>query len=361
MPIIFSQNRRAVDHKCHRARYWYTLFDGRGVVAKDEAQALTFGDVVHQAIATLHRGATPLDAVVAEVRSRLSLMPPGRSASEFLALGEGLVRGYHRAILPRLLQDYEVVLVEARTLYTYGDTILLSIPDLVLRRKSDRSLWYIEYKTTGDIGKKWFEQWEKSVQLMAGVKGVEEQIGEDVQGCIVQAFYKGRWDYKAQAQSSPFIYYWEKEGKRVPERPDKWAGWARVPVWEEIGSEAWGAEMPLASVVAQFPQTPPIFPNRGLMENWLRQSAIREQTISNVAQVLAHGIGGLSLSKGLREEMMDSVFPQDFNHCTPSWGYPCDYCDACWLPHVGRDPVGSGLYVWREKGPVEQEQEKLSA
>jgi hypothetical protein len=153
-----------------------------------------------------------------------------------------------------------------------------------------------------------------------------------VQGLYKGSMYKTSW-------SSPLVYLWRKPGgpggedEIMAERPERWAGWKREPVWEVMGIKAWVEALPESILAESFPRTEPIFLNQELIDAFLRQTVFRERVIR---QAMTEPCD------------MDAVFPQCFGQCEGAYGSPCEYVDACWLPHIGEDPLRSGLYRERQ-------------
>lgn len=348
----YTRSHRVRDEVCPRSRYWWSVYGGRGIERDGEAFELSFGTLVHTALAGLMdpAGGQSLDELVSNGVESLGILLAGRdelTQREYQTLFEAFVRGFARVVRPRLLEQYEVVSIEREFTRDQGEGIRVGVkPDLILRRKFDGTLWYVEYKTTGNVKKEWLESWNTSVQLMAGAMLAGETLGEPVEGCIIQGLYKG---YKYQGElRTPLVYRWRKPGlpgetdEIVAERPTRWAGWHREGLWEgEGGVAAWIEQMPEEVLLGQFPQTPPIFLNKELVETWLRQSAIREGEIDAVQR-------GFDAGQEMAPETLDRTFPQYFSQCKSTWGRGCDFFDCCWFPHIGADPIGSGLYRERQ-------------
>lgn len=348
----YSRSHRTTDDRCRRARYWWGHYGGRGIEAVSGKYEPAFGTAVHAGLGALYLGKTLEEAVreaVDPVRALLADSDgegePSQHLHEQLTLAEMLVRGYQRLILPSDLEQYDVVAVEREFAYPHDGLVLGAKPDLILRRKFDGGLVYREFKTSKLNGQRYFESFQKSPQLMAGGLVVEATLGEPIVECQVQALYKG-YEYEGN-WSSALVYGWVKAGQPglIPDeyagkRPKSWKGWSKVPVWE-FGPERWLECCPQEELSAQFPLSPPIYPDQEQVQTWIRQNALREQEIRGALQRMER-------QPSMRQLLMDQVFPQNFDACSPPIGFGCQFCDACWLKHVGEDPVGSGLYRWRE-------------
>jgi hypothetical protein len=107
-------------------------------------------------------------------------------------------------------------------------------------------------------------------------------------------------------------------------------GFKRTPTWAMAGGvKSWVNNMPENILANQFPLTPRIFVDNALVESFFKQRLNREEEIT--------GFFG--------NEDLDRVFPQKFDQCQPSFGYPCQFKKLC-FGHV-EDPLKEG-FVWRE-------------
>src|SRR3990167_7465798 len=126
-PIIFHRSGSVTDWLCPRKRYWNYEHEGRGITPPETQLELYLGTLIHDGVA----------AMVHDV------------ANEQCALAEGLLRGFHRAVWPRICADYpEVVMCEKEMTYPYTidgqELLFLSKPDLV-RRDKEGNLWVFEW------------------------------------------------------------------------------------------------------------------------------------------------------------------------------------------------------------------------
>ena len=80
-----------------------------------------------------------------------------------------------------------------------------------------------------------------------------------------------------------------------------------------------------------YPQTQPLFLNRTLMEQVVPQIVAREHIINKRTRT---------------EETRDAQFPMHITQCETGYGR-CQYFDACHVPVIHKDPIGSGSYVQR--------------
>lgn len=268
----------------------------------------------------------------------------GERLEEQVCLLEGMLRGWARLVLPRILAEYDVVRVEGEVIYDFLGCRLGAKPDVLLRRRGDGTLWYVEWKTTSTLTPEYFQSWTKAVQLHAGALGVSRSLGEDIAGAIVFALYKGFWSKQRGRQESIFCHGYGARGA-APENVELEytyrAGLIKYPI---LDVKKWVEEMPLDVLEAQFGDTGPVFLDERLCESWLRQTSLREAEIDRALDLLY----GDNPTGDHDQEVLDRYFPQNFDECTPTWGSKCDFCDFCHVKAVGERPLESGIYVLRE-------------
>jgi hypothetical protein len=343
-----DRSRIEADWKCNRRRYWNTeyLAPGAqypGIVKVEDATALIFGTAMHNALAGSMLQTTP-DSVLYnllhdELTKGLHYLPE-QKRQELVYLGLGLFWAYVKVIKPRILANYEVQAIEREVSFElYTDKEFMCRPDLILSRKSDGTNWYPDYKTTIFKTKQWVDSWEYASQLGLGCHAVEDSLGIKMEGSMVIGLYKGYRD-KNGLTRSPFTwaYHIPENGKWTP---DYIRGWDLDGLWNyEPGLQHWVENvLTEETLLDQFPIAEEIAFHRDRLEDLLRQQTSREHAIDSFHAV-KHGNGG--------KVLMASVFPQNFTSCIPGMGPACPYVDACHIPSVGEDPVGSRLYVVRE-------------
>jgi len=314
-----------------------------------------------------------------------------RTIAEQAALIEAFGWAFHRARLPRLLEEYELVDVE-REEYTLlsGDVGLQSRCDAVLRRKVDQRLFVYNLKTSSSPDKRWKEQWEVDQQLMTETLAVERRLGEQVYGVVIDGFHKGArvevwWDSlkevrdgsgfdkgeKWQAQRSRLLYGYKCQD--IPGRPVLYdfegttrKGWGKFAVWEEetfpysfnsgeqVTSpiEYWLHWLPIEQLEACFITLPPIMRAQEHVEAKVRQivrgeQRIRESRGTMSARLQLYGTANVFVA-------LDEHYPQNEHSCT----YPnkCPMYRLCWEPGASADPVSAG-YIPRTDNHPEPEVE----
>jgi hypothetical protein len=381
---LIDRTRTVADWKCSRARYWGYEHNGRGVVKGSMSLALDEGILVHDALATIaHLTLNELPIDIDEIAetaqkdlySRLVeaagpiVMPDAiEYAQEQSILIEGLIRGFYKFMWPKLMLMYpEIVCVEqemeypldqcpscggAGTVRSENDEaiecsmckgagvnfVFMTKPDLIME-SPEGELVYIEYKTTSSKKAEWVNSWETAVQLHSSVKATEYSLGKLPSAVQILGLYKGYTSYGKQ--SSPFCYAYKKSGN-PPFTQDQVAyeykaGFKRYPTWElDGGLKKWVDEMPDEVLANQFPLTPQIYVNEDLVASFFKQRLSRERTIK-------YGINMLEKAQTneAREAIMDDIFPQKFDSCSPSYGWGCQYRKLCF----GRanDPLEEGF------------------
>lgn len=240
---------------CKRARYreYHSGPTGYGIRRKAQSLPLVTGTAIHELLAGILKehtaekvDATAVAALIAlqagkyerrcERRGFLEL--PGvdeeaqaevkRVVREQSALIQAMGWALHLAWIPALLEEWEPIWIEQELELPIDDqTILMSKPDLLLRRRIDSSLAQFEAKTVGgwmDLPG-WRKQWEDSVQLTLQKMAIEHALKEPVSFAYVFAMDKGRrMAEKSTAiikQFSPFLYAYHKEAN-PPFQEEDW-------------------------------------------------------------------------------------------------------------------------------------------
>jgi hypothetical protein len=348
---LYDRSRVTTDWQCPRKRWWQYEYDGKGIVNGNTNLELYLGTTVHDGLAAIATqylaGTVDIDAIALAGRKQMMDSLMGTSevfiqeeynfACEQGALVEGLVRGFYRAVWPRLMAQYpDIRLVEAEMHYDHDGLRFMSKPDLVLG-DVEGNLWYVEYKTTANKKEGWINSWNTAIQLHSTIRAIEATLNEKVTGVIVQGLYKGYESYGKQ--SSPFCYAYQRKGT-PPFSKDEVsyeykAGFKRYPAWEMVGGvKTWVEGMPDSVLADQFPQTPPIFVKDSLVDSFFTQRAWREKEIDFAVKMTE---GDPEAQAG----MLEVTFPQKFDQCISFWGAKCPYTKLC-HGHVG-EPLREGF------------------
>lgn len=351
---LCDRSRITKDWKCPRARYFNYEYQGRGLVKGTSSLPLFLGTSVHDGlavIAKLYQQGEPVDidviadTVAIQVRQQLLDDTEGEvGATDFAyeqgALTEGLVRGYYAHIWPKLIAQYpKVIAVEEEMKFTLDSDIeFMSKPDLIL--EDPEGEWhYIEYKTTSSKKDDWIRSWDTAVQLHSTIKSVEQTLGRAPVDVTIIGLYKGYASYGKQ--NSPMCYAYKRNGNPPFTQDDTVyeyrAGYKRYPTWELPGGvKSWVAGMPEQTLAEQFPQTPPIFISNDLVDAFFAQTRIREHEIQRAMALLEEGNGG-----EIDDQLLNACFPQQFDACSPAWGFACEYQRLCFSRTV--DPLSEGF------------------
>jgi hypothetical protein len=354
--IVFDRSRAVCDWRCPRKFFLEYKYDGKGIVPVSTQLELYLGTALHDALAVIANnhihGGVDIDLIASTAQQQVveALSPQSGEiedltfAKEQASLIEGLVRGFHKHIWPRLLTEYpEIVAIEQEVTYPIDDSLIfMSRPDLIVANPAG-DLFYWEYKSTSSKKAEWINSWQTAVQLHSTCKAVEATLGRKVKGVIIQGLFKGFQSYNKQ--SSCFCYCYRKEG--VPPflkeqiNYEYKAGFKRYPVWElEGGTKKWVDEMPEAILADQFPQSPPIFISDKLVNRFFAQQSMRQREIELACQMLESAEGEA------KDAILDCAFEQHFSECTPSFGKPCGYRKICHGEVV--DPLKEG---WEYRTP----------
>jgi hypothetical protein len=346
--LVYDRSRTTTDWDCPRKRYWGYEYSGSGIRPEADAVELFTGTVTHTGLSSIALGNGDIDTIATTAYKAIFAYhaPDGfdspeevlTHAYEQATLVEGLLRGFAKHVWPKLMTTYEVVTCEEEMFYIHdqhgegtldGHFVMMVKPDLVLRHRESRKLYYYEYKTTGTKKENWVNAWDDAIQVHSTMAAIEQSLGEPVEACIVQGLYKGYESYGKL--SSPFVYAYYKKGDPPFTKPEfaheYKPGFRRSPTWEmEGGIKKWIETMPGNVLAEQFPQTPPIFVKADILINYFQQRAMRELEIMMAKQMLAAGVA--------ESLVLNGTFPQRFDRCKPPYGNakPCQFrllCHGC--------------------------------
>lgn len=338
---FLDRSRMEADWECPRLRYLNYEIGGRGVQPKGTAFDLEFGTIVHDGIEAAVQGKTA--NTVQRVMELVKLQGGEEwEQKQWAGIGFGLVAGFMRSVWPKLMEQYELVSVEREVgIQLTEDLLFQARPDLLLRNKSTKLLWYFELKTAGNIDMQWCKSWERAPQVHLGALACERELGESLAGVVVVGLYKGRKSYGKQSSPLAWGYRTEDMPGIVPPQfsyeEQRRKGWEKFLAFDHPGGiEAWVANMPEELLAKQFVLTEPIFLRRDVTDRLIAQALHREQEIAAAMQ------------GELTQDVVDRVFPQHFSSCAPAFGHGCKLVDACWIPWVAKNPLASGMFEWRE-------------
>lgn len=165
---MFYTSRSAIEcyQECPRRRWWNYLYDGTGIVPIRKAVPLVTGGAVHVGAEALLKGieleqsirfaANEYTIEIGRYKDRLSRELNANEEyvyEEQIALSEALVRLFAMAILPGLLQQYNVLDVEREESRYLGRGVMLEGRiDAVLEDKQDKNILVLNLKTSRTVG-----------------------------------------------------------------------------------------------------------------------------------------------------------------------------------------------------------------
>lgn len=396
-PIYVDRSRYLDGQNCQRLRALaYETSNGegqpKGWVPAKRRHYYEVGSTLHNALENVAQGADPVvegeriwaftenpDAL--DWGSGESSLPPDLKAREAATWIEAAMWVWVLERLPYFKKEFEVVAVEQELQMPLGElacscwdeevgnvrrlcplcggqsgdtgnrhagyrpVIWLSRPDMILRRKSDGSLFVLDFKSSG------FKEDASSIDLTlqhkvlvyAQIAAVEHAYGEPVTGYLYEGFYKGqnredkRLGFKRRYSPLAWAYCSPGDGlSRASVDAENWRlGTARLlkdlPGWtiKDYVAECLTPEQRQAQLMYSAES---IGANPAQVERW------KAQVLYEEAKWQAWHAAGAALD----------VIPQNDDHCMRYRGEPCSYLSACWDEAVRVDPVGSGKYTARE-------------
>jgi hypothetical protein len=233
--------------------------------------------------------------------------------------------------------------------------------DAVLRRKIDRVLFILEFKSVASPSDGWIQQWEHNSQMLANTRAIETLLKEPVGGVLIEGIVKGRRAVD-KAAMSPFrgsliqqnvlCYGYRTRDKTTgAEIYDlTWSARAeKFATWEVMSIEKWLDHFTPADLEALFVLVPPIRPMTRDLERWERQTVAQERRIQEDVGDVAAAVEAAAHygDVDLIDVALDEKFPQNHNNCYRYFGHPCAFERLCFNQQVSDDPLGSGIYMVR--------------
>lgn len=364
-PIYVDRSRYLDGQNCQRLRaLTYETSNGpgqpRGWVPAKRKHYYEVGSTLHEALEAVAQGSDP-EVVAARVWAFTenmdaldwgngeSSLPPDLKAREAATWIEAAMWCWVIERLPWITKEFEIVSVEQELqmpLGMVGDkpVIWLSRPDMILRRRSDRSLFVMDFKSSG------FKEDASSIDLTlqhkvlvyAQIAAVEHALGEPVTGYLYEGFYKGqnreekRLGFKRRYSPLAWAYSSPGDGlSKVAVDAENWRlGTARLlkdlTGWtiKDYVAECLTSEQRQGQLMYSAES---IGANPAQVERW------KKQVLAEEAKWQAWHAAGANL---------DST-PQNDDHCMRYRGEPCSYLSACCDESTRVDPVGSGKYCAR--------------
>lgn len=359
MPTLTDRSRMAAMFDCPRLRWNRYHAEGTGLTAKSEKLALVAGNWLHQGIESLF-GGEGIDRAIEVAHDRWwELVESCQDTPHFVpeqrALLEGLLRCWAIERLPKIREEFDLVLAEQELIWPMAPDIhdMLRV-DALLRRRSGGGLYYLEVKSTSTGGDRWAASWQRHSQLLANVQAIEETLGERCEGVMIEGIVKGRRAkdrdsrspmFEEKVQQSPLCYMWinEATGEESAEY-QRAKDWRKVPTWEHLPIAEWVSKLSPEVRAKQFSPVPPITPQRAQLVRFRRQAVAQERLVAQAIEWLG---SEEARDPERREFIMDTCFPLNDNHCRRFLDYPCEFEALCFTPEIEADPLGSGLYERR--------------
>ena len=216
-----------------------------------------------------------------------------------------------------------------------------SKPDMILRRKRDKALFVLDFKSSGQkhSGADLEKQFQHSTLVQAQMASVEYAFSEDCLGFIYQGIYKGYRERKVnkilgyKRQVSPLVYAYcdttIADGLSKPVTShDNWrTGPPKLLADLPMSIREYVLSLPQEVKEAQFMLTAaPIGFDPAKVKQWRDEVWAEER----------------------RWVTPTAPFPSNDNHCFRyGVNHSCMYLSCCYSANVKADPLGSGLYVPR--------------
>lgn len=246
------------------------------------------------------------------------------------ALSTALLLGWIRSRWPAFKARYEILSVEKEVRVVLAPGIVLAArADATVRDRITGRVVVYNWKTTGE--KKDFPlKWECEVQAWTEALAMQDDIGEIVDGCIFEGFYKGGV-YNGESTSPLLRGYRGADGDLFWESGK---GRTKFAAWSSIGLDTWiGSILPLEVISDQYLRSELVAKNDDVVRGWLRQLAIRETNIDRL------------LSSDATEGDRLDFFEQNWSSFNCTY---CPYKPVCKMEMTVEDLLGLGLLRERE-------------
>ena len=259
---ITDRSRIVTREECERKRYLNYDLDvlGQPVGIQRRAASLPLlnGTEIHEAHAKVLEG-HHIDSTVGEMRERYEQAINERGVytsdnvdhlmSEQMALLEAMLRAFTRLWLPRILADYDIVNVEKSHDWQLAPGLVQKLRfDTMLRRKADKRLVILDWKSMRYPSEAWSLKLERSRQTSLYTQAAEELYGEPVEIGYV-GMVKGAWRkdtaksspfYGQKIQASPYLYaYFNDAAELMQSAYTPRKGFRKVRIADEMPIAKW--------------------------------------------------------------------------------------------------------------------------
>lgn len=299
------------------------------------------------------------------------------------ALIQALVWGWVRAMLPVIIEEFEILEIEREEIYVIGCTCgkgpssynhkddcsgigMMSRPDFVMRRKSDGEIGVHDFKTTASVTEGYVTEWQSSVQMAVGTLGVEARLGQPVTHYYIHALIKGQrkseynvttGDYDGPERQHSHLVYGYCKPANPPLTKDDWQPkwkylgtdgknhtigkqYVKRPVWEYPGGvEQWIFDLPMEMIYESFPVIGPYGRQTKMIPGFLSEMYYEEHRWQERLQKIYEA------PQEAKELVLLAEVPRSWG-CY-KYGKPCVYMDTCYKVPGYESPVASGKFVER--------------
>jgi hypothetical protein len=194
---------------------------------------------------------------------------------QHVATAKALVLAWKRCRLADFLDQYEILMVEDEIEVQLAPNLILQArADCVTRDRMTGVVQVWNWKTTSSI-QNWSDQWIFDIQAMTEALAVQEALGEYVQGCIFEGFFKGGF-YGGVSTSPLLTGYTDGAAWEVGGKPRK-GDWEKISTWKEFpgGTPLW-LDLISTHLPDSFVRSAPILKDDEIVRDWLRQVIRRE-------------------------------------------------------------------------------------
>lgn len=203
---------------------------------------------------------------------------------EDVSIARALLLGWFRVRYIPFMEEFEIIMIEEEVEALLSPVVTLQArADLVVKSRENGRNFVFNWKTTSSKTN-WNKKWKHDVQAWTEALAIEDALGERIEGCIFEGFYKGT-KYAGQS-TSPLIYGFVKEenGRRIF-KSERTSGFTKFPAFSENyypSLEEWIQFLPPEVVEESFIRSEPIMKNDDVVRRWIRQVVREEEDIQHV-------------------------------------------------------------------------------
>lgn len=318
-----------MDDGCPR-KYWLNKLEaGIGIIKKADLLRHLLNAEVHndlRSLCTMEDISPPaIQEVIDDILAPLTAedrQDIGRM--ELLYRRLGWFAAFALFIEPQIRTEFESVAIDSSIVLDKDPLWVLAYPDRVLKRKGNGEIIYREYvpMPAGVTSERWLQSWHYNMRLHIGL-AASESWGTFPHFGQVMGLQMGFKSVLDSRLVHPYV--WGYHNKNTEEwtytRPNGGgAEWLLEPAWAYPGGIVSWVRMCGESIArAQFPLSPNVFLNRGMLDAWAMKRVHREREIASIKKV---SVGNL--------QIRDIYFGKVTSQCSPGTGEACPYLSACW-------------------------------